>query len=129
MILGIISARGAEGATIGEIQSDYREMAGYDCPLFWKSNEFILDFMNQLPGLEMSVLPGGAYVWHLREQFAAALGQMSADTLFELDPALELTDSGTEQNESFPTWEQLSDSYTDSSGVRMDADTDADVFE
>lgn len=129
VILGIISARGAEGATIGEIRSDYRELMGCEISLFSKSTEFILDYVNQLPGVVMSVLPEGAFVWHMCEQFAAELKQMSIDTLFEIDPALNLSDPDTEANGSFSSFRYSTDSGTGSGGVRMDADTDADVFE
>lgn len=63
LICGIVFTRGANGATISEIRSDFYEVALQNCYRLHRDTDEIVNFLNSLPGLAMDVLPSGAYVW------------------------------------------------------------------
>lgn len=63
LICGIVFTRGANGATISEIRTDFYDVALQNCYRLHRSTGEIVNYLNSLPGLVMDVLPSGAYVW------------------------------------------------------------------
>lgn len=63
IICGIVFTRGTDGATIGEIRTDFYEVTSYECVPLTHSLEECVGYLSRLPGLVMETSPGGAYVW------------------------------------------------------------------
>lgn len=64
VICGIVFTRGANGATISEIRSDFSQITLQKCNRLNRETGKIVKYLNRLPGLVMDVLPSGAYVWY-----------------------------------------------------------------
>lgn len=123
VIFSIIKARGADGATIGEIHHDYKEITGKDSQFFSKPVEQIIGFLDSLPGLRMHTLTSGAYVWCVKDDFLDKIEDLSPDTLVQIDSSFTWTTDESDTVTS-TSWRPHSDSDLE---MQADVDTDADI--
>lgn len=64
IVCDIVFTRGANGATISEIRSDFLQKTQLECrPLRRDNNEASIRYLNSLSGLVKDQLPSGAHVW------------------------------------------------------------------
>lgn len=98
VICGIVFTRGTNGATIGEIRSDFEEVTLQKCYRLNRKTDRIVKYLNRLPGLVMDVMPTGTYVWYAQSFYN--LAEKSAESVRKSsgDDGFGTGSSGTEMN-------------------------------
>lgn len=98
VICGIVFTRGTNGATIGEIRSDFEDVTLQKCSRLNRKTDRIVNYLNRLPGLVMDVLPSGTYVWYAQSFYS--LAERSAESVRKSsgDDGFGTGSSGTEMN-------------------------------
>lgn len=101
IVTGIVFARGADGATISEIRSDYLQATQSECRPLQQNTDKCIDYLNRLAGLVEDHQPNEAHVWFAQcfhNSHAKSVNNVEGSRKVSADDGIGTGSSDTEAN-------------------------------